>query len=376
MFERIRNILIKEFLEIKRDKGALVRLFLPLILQMLVFGYAATFDVWNVPTAILDLDHTNVSRDFVSHVTADGRFHIMLVAGDQQQIDRAIDASDAIIAMVIHPGFANLLEKGQTAPVQVIVDGTNSNSALMALGYVGQIVANFAAPYAAEQLRRKAGPGAKLVRVSLDERPWFNEELNSRWFFIPGLIGTLTLISVVSLTAFAIVREREVGTLEQIMVTPIRPAEFILGKTLPALLIGLGEAALVATFGILWFRLPFAGGATVLIAGTSLYLLATVGVGLLVSTLCVTQQQAFASAFFVMFPLFILSGFAFPISSMPDWLQWITLGDPLRYYLIVVRGTFLKGLGFDVLWPELAAMGGLAMLLIVISIMRFRKSLD
>jgi ABC-2 type transport system permease protein len=376
MFSRIVHILIKEFLEIKRDRSALVRLFLPPLLQMLVFGYAATFDVWNVPTAILDLDHTYESRDFVSHVTADGRFHIVLVAQRQQQINQAIDNSDAIIAMVIHPGFANLLEKGQTAPVQVIVDGTNSNSALMALGYVGQMVQNFVQPYAVAELQRRAGPAAKLVQVSLQERPWFNEELNSRWFFIPGLIGTLTLISVVSITAFAIVREREVGTLEQIMVTPIRPVEFILGKTLPAFLIGLFEAALVASFGILWFQVPFAGGLPALVAGTALYMFATIGVGLLVSTLCTTQQQAFAAAFFVIFPLFLLSGFAFPIASMPDALQWLTLADPMRYYLIVVRGTFLKGLSFDVLWPQMAAMGALATALIAVAVLRFRKSLD
>jgi drug efflux transport system permease protein len=376
MFSRIGHILIKEFLETKRDKGALLRLFLPPLLQMLVFGYAATFDVWNVPTAVLDLDHTSESRDFISHVTADGRFHIVLVAERQDEIAQAIDRSDAIVAMVIHPGFANLLEKGQTAPVQVIVDGTNSNSALMALGYVGQMVARYAQPFARNRLQLRAGPAAKLVQVSLRERPWFNQELNSRWFFIPGLIGTLTLISVVSLTAFAIVREREVGTLEQIMVTPIRPAEFILGKTLPAFLIGVGEAALVASFGVLWFRVPFAGGFPALAAGTALYMLATIGVGLLVSTLCTTQQQAFASAFFVMFPLFILSGFAFPIASMPGALQWVTLADPMRYYLIVVRGTFLKGLGFSVLWPEMATMAALASVLIAIAILRFRKSLD
>ena len=294
MFERIRHILIKEFIQIKRDKWALIRLFIPPILQLLVFGYAATFDVWNVPTAVLDLDHTSETRDFISHVTADGRFHIVLVAQTQHQVDRAIDRGDATLAIVIHPGFANLLEKGQTAPVQAIVDGTNSNSALMALGYLGQIAANFSQSYTVERLHRALGAGAKLVQISLEPQPWFNEELNSRWFFVPGLIGTLTLVSVVNLTAFAIVREREVGTLEQIMVTPIRPVEFILGKTLPAFLIGLTETALIAGFGVLWFHVPFAGNPLVLLAGTSLFLLSTLGLGLLLSTVCMTQQQAFA----------------------------------------------------------------------------------
>ena len=376
MFERVRHILIKEFLEIRRDKWALIRLLIPPILQMLVFGYAATFDVWNIPTAVLDFDHSSESRDFLSRVTADGRFHVVLVATDQQGVDRAIDNSDAIMGIVIHAGFANLLEEGRTAPVQAIVDGTNSNSALQALGYLGQIVANFSEPYVAKRLQQEPGEPAKLVQVSLESRPWFNEELNSRWFFVPGLIGTLTLVSVVSLTAFAIVREREVGTLEQIMVTPIRPIEFILGKTLPAFLIGLTETILIAAVGIVWFRVPFAGNPFVLLAGTSLFLLSTLGLGLLLSTICATQQQAFASNFFVINPLFIISGFSFPIASMPTTLQWITYIDPLRYYLVVIRGTFLKGVGFDVLWPDLLGMAILATLLLTAAILRFRKSLD
>jgi ABC-2 type transport system permease protein len=376
MFERMRHILIKEFLEIRRDKWARIRLFVPPILQMLVFGYAATFDVWNVPTAVLDFDHTSESRDFLSHVTADGRFHIVLVAESQHQIDQAIDDSDAIVAIVIHAGFTNLLEKGQTAPVQAIVDGTNSNSALIALGYLGQTVVNFSQPYAISRIHQKLGARAKLVHISMEQRPWFNEELNSRWFFVPGLIGTLTLISVVNLTAFAIVREREVGTLEQIMVSPIRPLEFILGKTLPTFLIGFTETVFIAAFGVAWFHVPFAGNPLVLLAGTSLFLMSTVGLGLLLSTVCMTQQQAFASTFFVINPIFILSGFSFPIASMPASLQWVTYINPLRYYLIVIRGTFLKGVGFDVLWPELLAMAALATLLLAVAIMRFRKSLD
>ncbi len=376
MFQRMRHILIKEFLEIRRDKWALIRLLIPPILQILVFGYAATFDVWNVPTAVLDLDHTFESRDFLSHVTADGRFHIVLVASNQRQVDQAIDDSDAIIALVIHPGFANLLEKGQTAPLQAVVDGTNSNSALMALGYLGQMAATFSQSYALDRLHRQFGARAKLVEVSLQPRPWFNEELNSRWFFVPGLIGTLTLVSVVNLTAFAIVREREVGTLEQIMVTPIRPSEFILGKTLPAFLIGLIETIIIAAFGVVWFHVPFAGNPLVLLAGTSLFLLSTLGLGLLLSTVCKTQQQAFASTFFVLNPLFILSGFSFPIASMPVFLQWMTYINPLRHYLIVIRGTFLKGVGFDVLWPQMLMMAALATVLLAVAISRFRKSLD
>jgi ABC-2 type transport system permease protein len=214
------------------------------------------------------------------------------------------------------------------------------------------------------------------VQVQVAQRYWYNPNLNSRWFFVPGVIGSLVLVSIVNLTAFAIVREREVGTLEQLLVTPIRPAEFILGKTLPFFLIGLLEVAIVAGVGLLWFRIPFAGSALLLLAGTCLFLLSALGIGLLISTVCTTQQQAFASNFFVLNPMFILSGFGFPIASMPPALQWLTLLDPLRYFLIIIRGTFLKGVGFGVLWPQLLGLAVLAAALLTASVLRFRKVLD
>ncbi len=212
--------------------------------------------------------------------------------------------------------------------------------------------------------------------MTLEQRPWFNPDLNGRWFFVPGVIGTLTLITIVNLTAFAVVREREVGTLEQIMVSPIRPAEFILGKTVPYFLVGLGEVALVVIVGRLWFQVPFVGNPLVMLLGTALFLLSSLALGLLISTVCTTQQQAFSTNFFVLSPFFILSGFAFPISSMPQVLQWFTYLNPLRYYLVVIRGTFLKGVGVDVLWPQFAAMAFLAAVLLTLSILRFRKTLE
>jgi ABC-2 type transport system permease protein len=214
------------------------------------------------------------------------------------------------------------------------------------------------------------------VTASLQERPWFNPGLTDRWFFIPGVIGTLTLVQVVNLTSFAVVREREMGTLEQIMVTPIKPVEFILGKTLPFFLIGFADVALVTTVGVLWFQVPFVGNPLIMLLGTSLFLLAALGLGLLLSTFSRTQQQAFALNFFLVNPLFILSGFAFPIAAMPRFLQWLTLLNPLRYFLVVIRAVFLKGVGMDVLWPPLAAMTLLGVGMLTISVLRFRKSLD
>lgn len=375
MLARILQMLIKEFIELRRDKWARFRLTVPALIQLIIFGYAATFEVFGVSTAVLDRDHSQESRQLLARFTDSSRFHVVLIAHSEQDIERAIDHGDAIVAIIIHPQFASLLRKGQTAPLQVIVDGTNSNSALIALDYVGQIVSKFSQDHAVE-LMQQTDPRRQLVQINLEQRPWFNEDLNSRWFFVPGVIGSLTLVLIVNLTSFAIVREREVGTLEQIMVTPIRPIEFILGKTVPFFLVGLGLVAMIATVGILWFRVPFVGSPLVMLAGTSLFLLSSLALGLLISSLCSTQQQAFATNFFVINPLFTLSGFAFPIASMPTFLQWCTYINPVRYYLIIIRAVFLKGVGFAVLWPDMLALAALATVLLIASIAKFRKSLD
>jgi len=376
MFERLQVMLIKEFLELRRDRWALFRLVVPLLIQVIVFGYAATFTVNNVATAVLDLDQSQASRSLVSHFPATGRFEIVDVAATERQITADLDSGRAVVAIVIHAGFARDLDNGKTAPLQVAVDGTNSNTALIALGFVNQIVAQFQTETMAAAWPTASGVVSPSIAVSLQERPWFNKGLDDRWFFIPGVIGTLTLIQVISLTSFAVVREREVGTLEQIMVSPIRPYEFILGKTVPFFLIGLGDVVLVTVFGVLWFDIPFVGSPLVLLLGASLFLLAALGLGLLLSTYSRTQQQAFALTFFLINPLFILSGFAFPIAAMPQFLQWFTLINPLRYFLVVIRAVFLKGVGIEVLWPTLTAMGLLGVGMLTLSVLRFRKSLD
>ncbi len=376
MWGRIVSLLVKEFIELRRDTWARFRLIVPPLVQVIVFGYAATFEVFGVSTAMLDLDRSQESRELISRFTYSGRFHIVDIAQTQPEINAAIERSDAAVAIVVHPGFAGLLRKGQSAPVQVIVDGTNSNTALIALGYVGEVAAKFSQDYATDLAQRLHGAEARATQVVVEQRPWYNPDLNSRWFFVPGVIATVTLVMVVNLTSFAVVREREVGTLEQVMVTPIRPLEFILGKTIPFFLVGLALVALISTVGTLWFRIPFVGNPLVLLLGTSLYLLSVLGIGLLISTLCVTQQQAFATNFFVVNPMFTLSGFGFPISSMPGALQWLTYLDPVRYYLVIIRGTFLKGVGMAVLWPQMLALTVLSAALLTACILRFRKSLD
>src|ERR1019366_363829 len=211
MFARVKQMLIKEFIELWRDKWGRFRLIVPPVLQMLLFGYAATFEVYHVSTIVLDLDHTQESRELISRFTSSNRLNIVDVARSRRDVTDAIDTSNAAVALVIDAGFANLLRKGQQAPLQVILDGTNSNSALIALGYVNTIAGQYAQDYGTDLARRVGGmQGMRQIQVTLEQRPWYNEGLNDRWFFVPGVIGTLTLVIVVNLTAFAIVREREV----------------------------------------------------------------------------------------------------------------------------------------------------------------------
>ena len=376
MFGRILSLVTKEFLQLRRDTWTRFRLTAPVLVQMILFGYAATFEVNHVSTAVLDLDHSQESRELISHFAASGRFQIVETARTPADIRKAIDRSDAAVAIIIQAGFTEQLRKGASAPAQVIVDGTNSNTALIALSYVGQIVSNYADSMG-QDLSRRMHAGQRLSpTVTLEPRPWFNLDYNSRWFFVPGVIATLTLVMIVNLTSFAVVREREVGTLEQIMVTPIRPLELIIGKTIPFFCVGLAMTALIAVAGTLWFQIPFVGNPFVLLLGTSLYLLSVLGIGLLISTICFTQQQAFATNFFVVNPVFILSGFSFPIASMPRLMQWLSTINPMTYYLVVIRGTFLKGVGLTVLWPQMLALAALGLILLGLSVLRFQKSLD
>ena len=376
MWGRVLNLVVKELQQFRRDRAAKFRLLIPTLVQLFIFGYAATFEVYHVSTAVLDLDHSQESRELISHFAASGRFDIVETAKTRAEIRQAIDQADAVVAIVIDAGFAEDLRKGLTAPAQIIVDGTNSNTALIALSYVSQIVASYAQDMGHDLSRRTRAAAPPPPTVTLEPRPWYNVDYNSQWFFVPGVIATLTLVMIVNLTSFAVVREREVGTLEQIMVTPIRPLEYILGKAIPYFFVGLALTIVIAGVGTLWFEIPFRGNPFVLLLGTSLYLLSVLGIGLLISTLCRTQQQAFATNFFVINPAFILSGFSFPIASMPTFMKELSHINPMTYYLIIIRGTFLKGVGLDVLWPQMLALAALGVALLGLSVFRFRKSLD
>jgi ABC-2 type transport system permease protein len=377
MFGRLKQMLIKEFIQVFRDKRTRFILIIPPILQMMVFGYAANYEIRHVPTVVLDLDHSQESRELVSRFTSSPYYEVQRQLTDSRQLEDLIEQGDATIGLEIDAGFAAKLRSGQTAPLQVIVDATNSNTALIASGYISQIARGFAQEYQRDRIYRIAPQLLEAMpSVELAPRPWYNPDLRSRWFFVPGIIGSLTLVLVITLTAFAVVREREIGTLEQIMVTPIRPVEFILGKTLPFFLIGLFDVTLIAVAGSLWFQVPFRGHVAVLALGAVLFLFCMLGVGLLISTVSATQQQAMVTSFFFIIPAITFSGFGFPISTMPHWMQIFSYAIPLRYFLEVIRGTYLKGAGMDILWPQMAAMAGLGIALLTAAVLRFHKALD
>ena len=377
MFGRLRQMLIKEFIQVLRDKRSRFVLFGPPIMQMLIFGYAANLEIKHVPTAIVDFDQTQVSRDLIARFRASPYFNIRLLKADQRQLPVLIDRGDVTLALQINSGFARDLGKGRTAHLQVILDSSNSNTALIGLGYVNQVAGTFADDHQVARLQRLSPQTLSgAPHILLDQRPWYNVDLSDRWFFIPGVIGNLIMLIVMNLTAFSVVREREIGTLEQIMVTPIRRIEFILGKTVPFFLIGILDAILISAFGTLWFGVPLRGSIGVLALGTVLFLMCVLAIGLFISTISRTQQQAMVTAFFFIMPAILFSGFGSPISSMPETMQWLTYLNPLRYFQEVLRSVYLKGGGLDVLWQEMVAMALLSAIMLTISVLRFQKSLD
>jgi ABC-2 type transport system permease protein len=280
------------------------------------------------------------------------------------------------VILRMDPGFEGALRSGRTAELQVIVDGTDSNTAAIVLSYAARIAGEYSDGVRASRFRRNPPPFPGPPSVGLAPRAWFNENLESRFTFLPGIIAFIVMLVAVMLTSMAVVREREIGTLEQILVTPMTPSEYILGKTLPYAAVGFGEILLVAAVGVLWFDLPFRGSLPLLLASSALFLSTALGIGLLISTISRTQQQAMMTVFLYFMPAVLLSGFLFPIGNMPRPAQWLTLLNPLRYYLAILRGIFLKGTGVRVLWPQMAALLLLGGATMAIAIRQFRKTLS
>ncbi|HEY5119508.1 MAG TPA: ABC transporter permease [Anaerolineales bacterium] len=375
MWERIKHMLIKEFIQIFRDPRMKGVIFLMPIIQLLVFGYAVTTDVKHIATLVHDLDNSIASRELVSRFAKSGYFNVVEYTDREDRVRELLDRGKVGAVLRMNKGFEDDLRAGRTSQLQVIVDGTDSNTAGIVLGYSSKIAGQFSTELLTQRILRSSGPLGRTGRVVVETRAWFNENLESRNFYVPGVIAIIVMLITLMLTSMAVVREKEIGTMEQIMVTPITSAEFILGKTVPFALIGFADVILITLIGVFWFEVPIRGNLGLLFVATALYLLTTLSIGLFISTVSQTQQQAMMSTFFFYLPAVLLSGFMFPIANMPQAVQWLTYLNPLRYFLVVIRGIFLKGVGLDVLWSQMLALAVMGCLVLWLAAKRFHKTL-
>jgi len=374
MFERIKCILIKEFLQVFRDPNMRITLFVGPLLQIIIFGYAATTDIEHAPTAIYDLDNTYESRELIRRFNYSRFFDVKYYINEDKMQDYLIDTGKASAVLRFNRGFARALEGNKTADLQLIVDGTDSNTAGIVMGYANTIVTD----YTAEIIERRSKIHLKrddpFPELDLRDRKWFNENLMSRNYYIPGTIAVIITVMSLLLTALAIVREKEIGTMEQLMVSPISSMELILGKVLPFAIIALFQVTLITALGKAWFDIPIRGSLLLLFFATAVYLLTTLGAGLFISTISSTQQEAIMATFLFFFPVSLLSGFMFPIMNMPKIIQYVTYLNPLRYYIVILRGLFLKGVGMSVLWPQILILLIMGLGMITLSSSRFKKT--
>ena len=345
---RIFALAIKELLAILRDKKSRFVLIGPPIAQLIVFGYAATYDLNNIPIAVYNEDRSAPSRELVARITGSPHFQLVGAITHDNQIAPLIDNKQVLMVLHLGPRFSEHLKRGKHAPAQIIIDGRNSNTALLSLGYLRTVITDFNLNWAQEH-------GLPPPPATLRIRPWYNENLLSRWFIVPGIIGLLTLVITTVVTGLSVAREREAGTFDQLLVTPLRPVDILIGKSVPGIIIGLVEGTFILLIAVYWFEVPLRGSLGALYLGMFLFLLSAVGVGLMISSLAITQQQGILGAFLFLVPAVILSGFATPIANMPEFVQHLTLINPMRYFLIILRGVFLEGdsyrLLFDQYWP-------------------------
>ena len=373
--ERVKRMLVKEFIHIFRDPKMKGVIFLMPVIQVLVFGYAVTTDVKNVATAIFDLDNSIASRELVARFEHSGYFNVVAHLQHEDEVHKMLDHGTVRAVLRLNKGFEEKLQAGRTAQLQVILDGTDSNTAGIVLDYSARIAAELSQAILIKRMARMKGVFTPLAGVTLETRAWFNENLESRNFYVPGVIAILVMLITLMLTSMAVVREKEVGTMEQIMVTPITPGEFIVGKSLPFALIGFADVIVITLIGVFWFDVPIRGDLLLLLFATALYLMTTLGIGLMISTISQTQQQAMMSTFFFYLPAVLLSGFMFPIANMPTVIQWLTTLNPLRYFLVIIRGIFLKGVGPSVLWPQLLALAVMGLFTLWAAARRFDKTM-
>ena len=376
-------ILRKEFIQALREPRMRILLFLPPLLQLILFGFAVNLDVDLARIAWMDMDRTPESRDLRWRFEGSGHFNVVAEPRNEEEVRRLLDHAKVEAVIRVLPNFARDLMRQGGAQVQVLTDGTNSNTASLVSSYATEVIAQYSSDELASRqntlvLTRSPGAAANMSvpQVEARTRVWFNPDLHSRNYFVPGVVANIIMLVTLMLTALAIVREKEIGTMEQLMVTPLRPVELMLGKTLPFALVGLVDVVVITAAALIVFRIPLRGNPLLLLACAALYLLTSLGAGLFLSTISQTQQQAMMASFFFTTPAFMLSGFAFPIRNMPVVVQYLTYLDPIRYFMEIVRGIFLKGVGISALWPQMAALLIFGVTVLTLSVARFHKSLD
>src|SRR5882757_9809 len=368
---RVGFLIWRELIELKEDPRLFGIVILAPILQLFMLGYAATTDVRNVPVVVADADRSTASRDLIARFDASPNFSVVSIITSAADIDPYLENGRAWMALVIPAGYGETLGRGRPQTVQVIADGSDANSTNVALGYATSLIAAYAQELAVTRMPAvAAAAGGIEARV----RVWFNPSLESRDFMLPGVLALLLLVITTNLSSMGIVREKELGTLEQLNVTPLRRWELIVGKLLPYALVGLIDVCLVLGIALLWFQVPLRGSVWLLVAMTAIYLLTTLGLGLFVSTISSTQQQAMmTTTFFFLMPMIYLSGFIFPIENMPAVVQWITYLMPLRYFLVILRSIFLKGVGLETRWPQALALTCWGVAILGLAILRSTK---
>jgi ABC-2 type transport system permease protein len=385
MWRRIYEILRKEFRQVLREPRMRGMLLGPPIIQLLIFGYAVNLDVDNSKIAWMDMDRTPQSRELLAGFQGSRQFRVTAAPSSDAELQDLMDHGRVQLVVRVLAGFGRDIQRGQTASVQILVDGTNSNTASIAAAQAAGLVSAYGGKVMAAQMTQRlvgrtmaaGGPvNLEVPVLTFRSRVWFNPDLRSRNYFVPGVVVNIITLVTLMMTAMGIVREKEIGTMEQLMVTPIRPIELILGKTLPFAIIGLLDVLLVTGVALLVFRIPLRGSLVVLLFSALLFLLTTLGVGLFISTICQTQQQAMMSSFFFFNPAFMLSGFTFPIRNMPEPVQYLTYLNPVRYFIEIVRGIFLKGSGISTLWPQMLALLVFGLAILTSSVLRFHKRLD
>ena len=373
----ILHFIKKEFLQFKRDPKMFVLILIAPVIQLIFLGYAANLDVEKVRTAVYDMDRSAESRNFVERLTSSGYFEVKHYASNYDEVTDLINNGKIILAVIIPNEFEYKIARRETAPLQIIFDGSDGNSASIAAGYIQTITTEYSKNILVNMLEKSGRKFSVTGTIAAETRVWYNPELKTRNYMVPGIAALLLMVVTLILTSLAIVKEKEIGTLEQLIVTPIKPYQMIIGKLVPFAILGFASVVIVLTAMNIIFNIQVRGSLVFLFFSTFLFILSTLGLGLFVSTVTKTQQQAMMIAIFVvMMPMVFLSGFAFPIENMPVFIQYITYIIPMRYYIDIIRGVVLKGIGFSDLWSHSLILFLMGVTILVLSSLRFRKKLD